>query len=43
MQIKYEINPRIVRGLDYYNHTVFEIEAKVDGYRFKKDISSGSS
>lgn len=25
--IDYEVNPRIVRGLDYYNHTVFEIEA----------------
>ena len=22
--VKYEINPRLVRGLDYYNHTVFE-------------------
>ena len=22
--IEYEINPRLVRGLDYYNHTVFE-------------------
>lgn len=23
--IKYKINPRLVRGLDYYNHTVFEL------------------
>jgi histidyl-tRNA synthetase len=22
--LEYEINPRLVRGLDYYNHTVFE-------------------
>ena len=22
--IEYVINPRLVRGLDYYNHTVFE-------------------
>lgn len=22
--IKYKVNPRLVRGLDYYNHTVFE-------------------
>ena len=28
MQIDYEVNPSIVRGLDYYSHTVFEIEAK---------------
>ena len=32
MQIKYEVNPSIVRGLDYYNHTVFEVEAKVEGF-----------
>lgn len=24
LKIPYEINPRLVRGLDYYNHTVFE-------------------
>jgi histidyl-tRNA synthetase len=24
IDIRYEINPRIVRGLDYYSHTVFE-------------------
>ena len=23
--IEYTINPRLVRGLDYYNHTVFEM------------------
>jgi histidyl-tRNA synthetase len=27
MQIKYEIDPNIVRGLDYYNRTVFEIKS----------------
>ena len=26
LQIDYEVDPKIVRGLDYYNHTVFEIE-----------------
>ena len=25
------VNKLLVRGLDYYNHTVFEIEAKVEG------------
>jgi histidyl-tRNA synthetase len=25
--ISYEINPRLVRGLDYYTHTVFEIQS----------------
>ena len=26
MDIKYEIDTNLVRGLDYYNHTVFEVE-----------------
>ena len=26
LEIDYEVDPTIVRGLDYYNHTVFEIE-----------------
>ena len=25
LEVKYEIDPKIVRGLDYYNHTVFEL------------------
>lgn len=41
MQIKYEINPSIVRGLDYYNHTVFEIEAKVAGFGSNNVIGAG--
>lgn len=28
-QINYRINDRIVRGLDYYNKTVFEVSAKI--------------
>ncbi len=27
MSIDYEVDPRIVRGLDYYTHTVFEVES----------------
>lgn len=30
--IPYEVDPRIVRGLDYYTKTVFEIIAKSDGF-----------
>ena len=41
MQIKYEVNPKIVRGLDYYNHTVFEIEAKVEGFGSNNVIGAG--
>ncbi|WEK55394.1 MAG: histidine--tRNA ligase [Candidatus Cohnella colombiensis] len=28
MNIPYQINPRLVRGLDYYTHTAFEYKAK---------------
>ncbi len=41
MGIKYEINPNIVRGLDYYNHTVFEIEAKVEGFGSNNVLGGG--
>ena len=41
MQIAYEINPSIVRGLDYYNHTVFEIEAKVEGFGSNNVLGAG--
>ena len=37
----YEVNPNIVRGLDYYNHTVFEIEAKVDGFGSNNVLAGG--
>ena len=41
MQISYEINPNIVRGLDYYNHTVFEIEANIEGFGSNNVIGGG--
>ncbi|MDD6756584.1 MAG: histidine--tRNA ligase [bacterium] len=41
MQVSYEVNPNIVRGLDYYNHTVFEIEAKVAGFGSNNVIGAG--
>ena len=41
LQIKYEVNPNIVRGLDYYNHTVFEIEAKVEGFGSNNVLGGG--
>ena len=41
LQIKYEVNPNIVRGLDYYNHTVFEIEAKVKGFGSNNVLGGG--
>ena len=31
MSIPFRLNPRLVRGLDYYTRTVFEIEPRADG------------
>ncbi len=41
LKVSYEVNPNIVRGLDYYNHTVFEIEAKVDGFGSNNVLGGG--
>lgn len=30
--ISYEIDPNLVRGLDYYNHTAFEIMSNAEGF-----------
>lgn len=32
LQVDYVIDPKIVRGLDYYNHTVFEVHADIPGF-----------
>ena len=32
LEVEYEVNPSIVRGLDYYNHTVFEIKANTKNH-----------
>ena len=34
--IKYTLNPRLVRGLDYYSHTIFEFVAKSEELGKKK-------
>ncbi len=41
MEINYEVVPTLVRGLDYYNHTVFEIEAKVEGFGSNNVLAAG--
>ncbi len=41
LQIEYEVDPKIVRGLDYYNHTVFEVEAKVEGFGSQNVLGGG--
>lgn len=32
LEIEYEIDNNLVRGLDYYDHTVFEIQANLEGF-----------
>lgn len=32
LEIDYEIDNNLVRGLDYYDHTVFEIQANLEGF-----------
>ncbi len=41
LDIEYEVDPRIVRGLDYYCHTVFEIEATVKDFGSNNVIAAG--
>lgn len=41
LDIEYEVNTKLVRGLDYYNHTVFEIEAKVEGFGSNNVLAGG--
>ena len=41
MAIEYDVDPKVVRGLDYYNHTVFEIEAKIEGFGAQNVIGGG--
>lgn len=41
MKIDYEVNENLVRGLDYYTHTVFEIEAQVEGFGSQNVLCGG--
>jgi len=41
LNIDYDINTSIVRGLDYYSHTVFEIEANVEGFGSQNVLCGG--
>ena len=40
LEIDYEVNPKIVRGLDYYDHTVFEI-VSLDNNDSKQSVLGG--
>ena len=41
MHIEYTVNPNLVRGLDYYTHTVFEVEASVEGFGSQNVLCGG--
>ncbi len=41
LDIEYEVDPKIVRGLDYYSHTVFEIEATVKDFGTNNVLAGG--
>ena len=41
LEIEYTINPNIIRGLDYYTHTVFEIEADVKDFGAQNVMCGG--
>lgn len=32
MNIEFVVDPTLVRGLDYYNHTAFEIMSEAEGF-----------
>jgi histidyl-tRNA synthetase len=41
MDVIYEIDDALVRGLDYYGHTVFEIEANIKGFGAQNILGGG--
>ncbi len=41
LDIEYVVNPKIVRGLDYYTNTVFEVEANVEGFGSQNVLCAG--
>lgn len=39
--IKVEVDDTLVRGLDYYNHTVFEVQATIEGFGSQNTLCGG--
>lgn len=39
--IEYIVNPSVVRGLDYYTHTVFEVEASIESFGAQNVLCGG--
>lgn len=41
LNIEFVVNPKLVRGLDYYTHTVFEVEADIAGFGSQNVLCGG--
>src|SRR5699024_10301257 len=41
IDIPYVVDPNLVRGLDYYNHTAFEIMSESDGFGAITTLAGG--
>ncbi len=41
MQLKYKVDDNLVRGLDYYSHTVFELEVNIPEFGAQNVIGAG--
>ena len=41
MEIDYEVNTKLVRGLDYYNHTVFEVVGDIPEFGSQNVLGGG--
>ena len=41
LDIEYIVNDNLVRGLDYYTHTVFEVEADIKGFGSQNVLGAG--
>lgn len=41
LEIEYVVDTNLVRGLDYYSHTVFEIQAQIEGFGSQNTICGG--
>lgn len=41
LAIPYEVDPTLVRGLDYYNHTCFEVMSTIEGFGAQTTLGGG--
>ena len=41
--IAFEVDPNLVRGLDYYNHTAFEIMSNAEGFGAITTLAGGGA